>query len=112
MEVLHQNTTKKLPIEIEKYNTFFKRFRGLMLKKSLQVEKGIAITPCNSIHMFFMRFPIDVLFLDKRGKVLKIVPHLKPWRIVPPIKNAHTAIELPQGTAERFGVYEGNYVYY
>jgi len=89
-------------------DTFWKRFKGLLFYKKPIVEEGLLITPCNSVHMFFMRFPIDVLFLDPSKKVVKVVPNLKPWKAVSPVRNAHSALELPIGTIVKLNVCEGD----
>nr|WP_019412403.1 DUF192 domain-containing protein [Paenisporosarcina sp. TG20] len=87
-----------LPYRINIANNFWTRFKGLQFQKKPLVEEGLLITPCNSIHMFFMRFPIDVVFLYQSNNVVKIVSNINPWRIVPPVKDAHSALELPSGT--------------
>ena len=56
------------------------RMKGLLGRDGLPVGEGLLITPCNSIHMFFMRFPIDALFLDAQGTVVKLFAALPPWR--------------------------------
>lgn len=58
--------------------TFWQRFRGLMLRRPLPPATALLIAPCNSIHMCFMRFAIDAVYLDKQGKILKITRHLRP----------------------------------
>ena len=50
-----------------------------MLSRPLPPATGLLITPCNSIHMCFMRFAIDAVYLDQQGKILKITCHLRPW---------------------------------
>jgi len=68
-----------MDIKIEKADTFFSRFRGLMLRKRLPAGHGLLIAPCNSIHMCFMRFAIDAIFIDKDYRVLKVARNVKPW---------------------------------
>jgi|LSQX01.1.fsa_nt_gb uncharacterized membrane protein (UPF0127 family) len=74
------------------------RFKGLMLEKELKKRHAVLLYPCNSIHMFFMRFPLDVLYADKNLNVVKAVREIKPWRIDLGHKNALYTIELPAGT--------------
>lgn len=57
------------------------RLRGLLGRTALPEDTGMLIQPCRSIHMWFMRFPIDAAFLDKELRVLKIVRHLRPWQM-------------------------------
>ena len=61
--------------------TFMTRLRGLVGRKALASGEGLLLRPAPSIHTFFMRFPIDVVFLDRSGVVRKLVPNLRPWRV-------------------------------
>lgn len=69
-----------------------------MGKKELKDSEGLYINKCNSIHMFFMKFSIDVIFLDKNKKVCEIIT-IKPWRISKIIKDAVDVVELKEGSA-------------
>ncbi len=60
--------------------TFWARFKGLMFRKDMPCDEGLLIERCNSIHTCFMRFPIDAVFYDKRGGIVKEVKNIKPWR--------------------------------
>ena len=57
------------------------RMRGLLGRTSLEPDCGMLIRPCRSIHMWFMRFPIDAAFLDHDMRVLKVSRNLKPWQL-------------------------------
>ena len=81
-------------------DSFFSRFMGLMGKKTLKQGAGLLITPCNSIHMLFMRFPIDAVFLGSGNEAVHIIKGMKPWRLSPIIRKAHSVLELPEGTVE------------
>ena len=59
---------------------FFERCRGLIGIRSLAPGEGLLIERCNAIHTFFMSFPIDATFLDRRGRVVKVVRDIPPWR--------------------------------
>jgi uncharacterized membrane protein (UPF0127 family) len=85
----------------------FQRMRGLLGVRSLDADEGLWIQPCNSVHTFFMRFPIDVAFLDKEGVVLKIVPRLRPFRMASGGRRARSALELAPGAAARLGLEVG-----
>ena len=78
-------------------NSFWGRLRGLMGAKVLGSAEGLALIPCNSIHSFFMRFPIDVLFLDAQGRVLRCEQAMLPWRIGAFVPGAKMAIEANAG---------------
>ena len=71
---------------------------GLMFRAVLAPGEGMWIAPCGSIHTFFMRFPIDAVFLDRRHRVVRVYPGLRPWRIVPWVRRAFGVVELPAGT--------------
>jgi len=82
------------------------RMRGLLGRSGLEAEEGLLIRPTNSVHMFFMRFAIDVVFLDRDFVVRKIVETLRPWRIAG-CRGSRAALELPAGAAGRRGITVG-----
>jgi uncharacterized membrane protein (UPF0127 family) len=82
----------------ERAETFWGRLKGLLGRSRLCGGEGLHITPCRSIHTFFMRFPIDVLFLDERQTVLRVSRALAPWRTLV-CTRATSALELPAGAA-------------
>ena len=73
------------------------RMKGLLGRDSLAVEEGLWIVPCPMIHTFFMKFPIDVLFLDRYLVVRRVLENLKPWRMSPWVFSAHSCLELKGG---------------
>jgi uncharacterized membrane protein (UPF0127 family) len=84
-------------------STFFAKAFGLMGRKRLPPGealffKGTRSMPCNSIQTTFMRFPLDVVFLDPEMKVKSILRDVKPWRITWPVTGAVTAIEMTSGS--------------
>ena len=86
-------------------DSYWSRFRGLMGRRTLGEDEGLLIEPCSSIHTMFMRFAIDVIFLDKERRVVKVAT-------VPPFRAAvgrgsRTVLEVPAGTAERNGLEVG-----
>ncbi len=95
---------------IEVADTLGSRTMGLMFKKGLEPGHGIVLRPCSSIHMFFMRFAIDVVFVDKDGIVKHICHAIKPWRMSRIVFGAKAAIELEPGTMKRAGVEKGRKV--
>jgi uncharacterized membrane protein (UPF0127 family) len=87
--------------------SFLSRGLGLMFRRELPAGHGLAITPCNSIHMFFMRFPLDVAFLDREGRVVRAYHGIRPWRASRIVRGARTAVELPAGSLAAAGVEKG-----
>jgi uncharacterized membrane protein (UPF0127 family) len=83
------------------------RMRGLLGRDGLEPGGGMLINPSPSVHMFFMRFPIDVVFVDRELRVLKVVPELRPWRTAG-ARKASAALELPAGAAAAAGVAPGD----
>jgi uncharacterized membrane protein (UPF0127 family) len=79
---------------------FFSRLRGLLGRRQLPPGHGLLIRPSSSVHTWFMRFPIDVLFLDRELRVLKIRKHMRPWRLAARFR-ADSALELAAGECDR-----------
>jgi uncharacterized membrane protein (UPF0127 family) len=82
------------------------RFRGLLGRSGLDPDEGLLIRPAGSIHMFFMRFAIDAVFLDRELVVLRVVPDLQPGKTAA-CRGAKAVLELPAGAAARAGIREG-----
>ena len=83
------------------------RTKGLLGRESLPDDEGILLRPGSSIHMFFMRFAIDAVFLDLDLRVVRIAADLKPWRMASKL-GAKAVLELPAGRCARVGVAEGD----
>jgi uncharacterized protein len=74
-----------------------KRNKGLLGRKSLSAGEGLWIFPCEAIHTFWMQFPIDLVYLDRKKRIRKLVCNVPPWRLSACFW-AHSVIELPAGT--------------
>jgi uncharacterized membrane protein (UPF0127 family) len=83
------------------------RMRGLLGRAGLAADQGLLIPKTSSIHMFFMRFPIDAVFLDREFRVRRIAADLPPWRIAW-ARGAKSVLELPAGAAARAGLEIGS----
>jgi len=81
---------------------------GLMGRRELAADAGLCLRPCSSIHMFFMRIPVDAVFVDKDGVVVRIYPSLRPWRVTRVVRKAKACIELPAGSLAAAGVSVGD----
>jgi uncharacterized protein len=95
------NTTRNtlLGDGVTKASTFSQRFKGLMGQSTLPLGTGLLIAPCNSIHTFFMKIDIDVLFLAQDFTVVEVVHSLVPWRVSKYYPAAKQVLELPSGCA-------------
>ena len=90
-------------IEVMVADTFLSRLAGLMLRQKLPVKTGLLLVPCNSVHMCFMRFPIDIIYIDKYYNIIKIVTNLKPWVGLSMCNKAWATLEMTAGEAECCG---------
>ncbi len=81
---------------------------GLLGRSSLPPGEGLWIERSPSIHMFFMRFAIDAVFVDGSGRVVRVVEHLRPWRIVAWARGARDCLELPAGSVGPTGTVVGD----
>ena len=95
VQVSHQN--KILSKNILLAETFLSRLIGLMFKDKLVDADGLLIDPCRSIHTFFMKYSLDIVFLSEENKVIKIIRHMKPWRLSWIYFRAIKTLELPAG---------------
>lgn len=89
-------------------SSFVQRFVGLMGRRELPVGEGLLIAPCDGIHMFFMRFPIDAVFLDGDGVVVRVYAALAPWRVTAIVRTARSVLELPAGVVTASGTQAGD----
>jgi uncharacterized membrane protein (UPF0127 family) len=103
------NLTRKTVLgdSIDVADTSAKRRTGLLKHERLAPGEGLWIVPCESVHTFFMKFPIDLVYLGKDRKVKKVRHAVKPWRMSACL-SAHSILELPAGAAEKSGTQAGD----
>jgi uncharacterized membrane protein (UPF0127 family) len=99
VEIAHSAEVARGPI---------RRGIGLMGRRGWTHSDGLVLERCGSIHTFFMRMPIDVVYLDRDGTVLRADAAMPPWRVGPIVRRARTVLELPAGTIERTGTRKGD----
>ena len=99
-KVLNATRNTTIGTKIVLANSSGERRTGLLKQDSLAEGHGLWIVPCEGIHTMFMRFAIDVVFLDRKNRVRKIRPNLPPWRLSACFVG-RSVLELPAGTAER-----------
>lgn len=97
--IILERTGQVLVTKIRHANNYFLRLRGLIGTPPLTKSEGMLISPCKQVHTHFMRYPIDVVFLDKHYTVISKVIAMQPWRVSSYITNALYVLELPANTA-------------
>lgn len=107
MTLLSRTRQTTLLRDLEIAESFFARGRGLLGRASLGPEQGLWIKPCNNIHTWFMKFPIDCVFVDRGLTVRSLRENIRPWRMVMPQWSAHSVIEMPAGSVSRLGIQVG-----
>ena len=109
MKVLVRNRTRKtvLAQAADVADSSAKRRTGLLKHERLEPGEGLWIVPCESVHTFFMKFPIDLVYLDKRRKVKKVRHAVPAWRLSACL-SAHSVLELPAGTVKQTGTAVGD----
>jgi uncharacterized membrane protein (UPF0127 family) len=88
-------------------DTALARMRGLLGRRELPSGEGILLKPASSVHMAFMRFPIDAVFLDGDSRVVKVAADLQPWRVAG-ARGSKAVLEIPAGEASRRGLSVGD----
>lgn len=88
---------RTLATKVVKADDAASRSKGLLGRDAMAEDEGMWIVPCPMIHTFFMKFPIDVLFLDRGLTVVRAIEDLKPWRLSPWVWAAHSVLELKGG---------------
>ena len=106
------------PLQIKVADSFLQRLRGLMFSKRLPPAQGLLLKRCASVHTAFMRYAIDVVYLDAQGRILKCIANLKPWRASSSgfgwlaarrMGGVHT-LELPAGSIQQMGLQPGDHL--
>lgn len=88
-------------------NSFFLRLSGL-IGREVDDYKGLILAPCNQIHTFFMKYPIDALFVSEDNTILHIEENIKPNKIIKKVKNAKSVVELKDGMSKKIGLQAGS----
>jgi uncharacterized membrane protein (UPF0127 family) len=99
LRLLNETRDNVLVEDLQIAKTPWSKMKGLLGRESLEEDGGLLIEFCNSIHMFFMKFPIDVVYLDRNLIVENIVHRLKPWGVSSHRGAAHV-LEIAAGSAE------------
>jgi uncharacterized membrane protein (UPF0127 family) len=107
----HERTGKVLAEDLEVANSMIALTAGLMFRRTLEPGRGLWLNPCNGIHMLFMRFPIDAVFLDSKERVRKVYRKLPAWYgVVWFVWGARSVLELPSGSTADIDLQRGDQV--
>lgn len=100
MKAYNVRNSKELSNSVAVADSLLKRMKGLLGKKEMLNGEALWIKPCISVHTFFMKFPIEVVFLNKRNQVIATIRNLQPNRITGVYFKSTSVLELPTGVLE------------
>jgi len=98
MRVFNKTRNRSLIIQGRLADTFWSRLRGLLGATSLRAGEGLILVGEKSIHTLFMKFPIDVIYVDKDCRVIRSDPNMVPFRLGPFVRQSAYVLEIPVGT--------------
>ncbi len=101
ISIVNTTTNTTIASRANEADTFFLRLRGLLGRKSFKKGEALLIPRCQAVHSFFMKFPIDIVFVGADFSVIRTVKNLKQFRISSCYSAAYCVIELPAGTIEQ-----------
>ena len=107
-KIFVSNKEVTIATSVKVANTFFRRLKGLMGTASLSRGSALLISPCKQVHTFFMRYSLDIVFLDESHYIVHLVNSLPPFRISPYIKKSKKVLELPARTIEEYELKVGD----
>jgi uncharacterized membrane protein (UPF0127 family) len=105
--LINARSGEAIATDVELALTRSARCRGLLERDSLDPAAALVLSPCLAVHTAFMRFAIDVIFVDKGGRVTRLVKRLLPWRMAGSLR-AYATIELAAGALDRYNVAVGD----
>lgn len=110
LTLVNQRTEEAMADRVEVAVTRSARRKGLLGRTTFGDGGAIVLAPCLAVHTMFMRFSIDVVFVDRDGRALRVVPNLAPWRMaMEPF--AHAVVELPAGSVLEHEIKVGDRLY-
>lgn len=108
MKLINSSKNITLIEKLERATSLYARMKGLLGRNELPSDEALMINHCSSIHTFYMKFAVDVVFVDRKMVVKKIYKNVKPWRLVSPIWGAHSVIEFAGGALEKLNIEIGD----
>jgi uncharacterized protein len=110
MKLINVSTNQVIAENVYAAYRFWQRFKGLMLTSSMPDHTALHLVPCSSIHTFFMKYRIDILYLNKKNVIVGIEEKLKPGKLGKSFRNVSSVIELPAGKVGSTSVRVGQVV--
>lgn len=98
MKVYARATGQLLAERVVLANTFFTRLRGLIGRRRLDPAEALWLRPCNGVHTWWMHYAIDVIFLDRELRIVKLVENMRPFRLTAPHRAARSVLEMSAHT--------------
>ena len=108
LEIVNRTLDRVVCSRVTLARTLWARTRGLIGRPLLADGQGLLIEPCQGVHTFFMRHPIDVVFLDAEDRVVALRESLRPWRMTRLFRQAYATLELPAGAVAELGLAVGH----
>ncbi|MCC7460000.1 MAG: DUF192 domain-containing protein [Proteobacteria bacterium] len=110
MQAFNQTRQTLIASDVQKAHSMLKRMKGLLGKKHMPENFGMWISPCSSIHTFFMKFSIDVVFLSPDHQVVKVLHSFAPFRLSSWVNSSQSVLELAGGVLQKTGTQVGDQV--
>lgn len=107
-KLINLRNGREIASHVEVADTLVSRLVGLLGRSSLESGRALWIKDCGSVHTWFMRFPIDVVFLDSEMRAVRVHRGLRPWRVTPPTFRRLSAVELPAGALDEDAARKGD----
>lgn len=111
MKLIQKETNTVIAEKVAIAESFWQRLKGLLGRRGLDANETLWIQRCDSIHTFFMKFPIDVVFVDKKLKVCGVSTNVKPWRIATKYWQADSVFEFASPNPKVKNLRKGDLLY-
>lgn len=108
MQLYNASNKSVISSQVLTAHSFFARLKGLLGRDGLDKDTCMVIYPCNSVHTCFMKFAIDVIFLDRSHKVLKVMADIKPFKASPIVGRAYYVVEMASRPNIKDIIHEGD----
>jgi hypothetical protein len=108
LRILNRTRGTVVGSRVKVADTWWGRLRGYLGRRRPVDGEGLLLVPCNGIHTYGMTFPLDVLFLDNGGRVVRSSRHVRPWQPPLRVQSARYVLEVPVGTIEATGTCTGD----